>query len=298
MAYQDEVLADSPALYLPCQETTGTALTDQSGNGLTATLIGGAVPADTTDPAAPAALGNHVYLDGVDDCIQLDPSAWFTPATNGFTLEGWFCARSSWTAYAAMFHFGHGVADVYDLTAMIYSTRTEWDLYVNNDATTNHVCIYTNNAPIPAADTWVHMALAVDVPNATGYWYANGQVIGSDTTLSWLPDNHTRDVNYVGRSPYAGDPFLSASVTHLAVYNQPLSATRVQAHYDAAVGGGGGGSTPTDTTNRANGLALTGSGQDRSVYPVAGVPAGLTVEPVRVMAQTTPDPTLKNGRPV
>lgn len=54
----------------------------------------------------------------------------------------------------------------------------------------------------------------------------------------------------------------------------------------------------TDTSNLANGLGLDGSGEDLTAYPVEGVPASLRIEPVRVMAQTTPDPTLVNGRPV
>lgn len=61
----------------------------------------------------------------------------------------------------------------------------------------------------------------------------------------------------------------------------------------------GGSSTPTtDTFNRRNGRTRSGTGWANLDEPVAAVPATITAEPIRVMAQTLPTPTLEKGRPV
>lgn len=61
----------------------------------------------------------------------------------------------------------------------------------------------------------------------------------------------------------------------------------------------GGSAIPTtDTFNRTNGRTRSGTGWANLDEPVATVPATVTREPIRVMAQTLPTPTLEKGRPV
>ena len=74
---------------------------------------------------------------------------------------------------------------------------------------------------------WLHIAATVTAAGA-GAVYVDGNLWASGTV--GVPVNGPRMYKYIGRSAYAADPYLAASVAYLSVYNSALSQTRVQAH--------------------------------------------------------------------
>lgn len=215
-SYSGEVLADSPAVYHKTQETSGLTATDSSGNSRPATYAGGVTLNDTSAPALGGNLGRHVYLDGVDDHLALDATTWFTPA-GGFTWEGWFYIRS-WTNWVRLFDFAN--------------TANSGDMYfiANNTGTLTLNVGSSMTCARFSTGVWHHVVVTVSATGAAVV-YDNGSVHATGQLSA--PTNASRQFKYVGKSQYAADPYLSASVAHVAVYNQVLSGARVTAHYDA-----------------------------------------------------------------
>ena len=218
-AYESAVLADGPYVYMKCQETTGTTLADSSGNSLPGSVAGTVSLADSTDPAPPTDLGNKIRLDGTSGHILFNSTNWFTPATNGFTLEGWFYFRS-YTNWARFFDWANAAStdDLYwcfsNASTLQAKFRTTGSSY---------------GAPnIPFIPQWHH--LAITGSNAGDVrMYVDGALYGSATITA--PNDTARQFKYVGRSQYSTDPYLSASVTHLAAYHKVLTQDQIAAHY-------------------------------------------------------------------
>ena len=83
--------------------------------------------------------------------------------------------------------------------------------------------------------SWQH--LAVVKSGSTGILYINKQEVARNTSMSLRPaDLGNTTNNYIGRSQWAQDPYLSASVDGFRIYNRALSAAEVAAL--PAVGGG------------------------------------------------------------
>jgi Concanavalin A-like lectin/glucanases superfamily/Domain of unknown function (DUF4082) len=190
---------------------------DVSGNNRHAVYMGG-VANDATDAATPGVLGRHVRLDGTDDYIDLLGGSWFTPAANGFTFEGWFYTRS-WSNWMRIFDFS--TAPSTDDMFLAANNASRMNLLTNGTSTT--LDRWTVNS-------WHHVVVTVSaVGNALVY--LDGTPIHSSGLN--VPTNTTRNYMYLGRSQYPGDPYLQASMCHIAVYNSTLSPTRVAAHYAA-----------------------------------------------------------------
>ena len=214
MAYIDEVLADSPQVYHPLQETSGTIATDSSPNTLPATYVNGVVLNDSIDPPPIRGFGSHVRLDGTNDHLLLNASSWFAPNANGFTIEGMFYIRS-WSNWMRIFDFANAPStdDMY----LAANNAGTMQLRVNGTQFTF--------ARFPTG-TWFHLVVTVSNTGAATI-YMDGNIYASGTV--GIPTDAARANKFIGRSAYA-DPYLAASIAHISVYNTCLSQARVQAH--------------------------------------------------------------------
>jgi hypothetical protein len=83
-----------------------------------------------------------------------------------------------------------------------------------------------------ASGVVVHVAGVIDDTNNMIYLYRDGAVQGSKAftdSLSVLTDIN----NWLGRSQYAGDPELGATLHEFRIYNAALSAAQIQASFAA-----------------------------------------------------------------
>lgn len=76
------------------------------------------------------------------------------------------------------------------------------------------------------------------------------------------------------------------------IWVDPVYSTAVIAAFGVGDADGG-----TETTEVGAGRQRGGSAENFTELPVSAAPARIVREPVRVMAQRTPNPTLVNGRP-
>lgn len=276
MAFYDAVIALAPAAYYRLGETSGTAMVDGVGGH-----DGSYSASGVTHVAGLVGDGDlAAQFDGVAGTATVPyDSAWM-----GFTTF-------STTIVVSMPNPGTGYPDLV--------TSPNWlELYVNTDGTpalwlaTSTGDAYPSSSDPIAWDTPTLLTVTYDGATVSMY---QGATLTASEARTGTPNTANSAFNL---ATFSGSSYSAATLDEWAVFDRALTASEV-ASLAAELGGGTQpDSTGTDTSNLANGRARVGSGSNLTEYPVTALPAGLTVEPVRIMAQTTPDPTLKNGRPV
>jgi len=197
-------------------ETTGTTAADSSGNGKTATMVGGAT-------FSTGVSGNAATLSGAAQYVQL-PSGIVSTLTS-FSISAWIYQRSGAVGYGdRLFDFGTG---------------TTVNMFVTTDADALRYAVTKGGHPaeenlltngILPLDSWQH--LAVTQAGATATLYRNGAVVSQNgaTTLNPSALGVTTQ-NWIGRSQYTSDHYLEGEVDEFRIYNRALSAAEVMELY-------------------------------------------------------------------
>lgn len=200
------------AAWYKFDETSGTSAADSSGNNRTATLHGGA--SWTT-----GRIGGAVALDGVDGYVQL-PDGIVNGATT-YSVATWV-NLTSLTMWSRIFDFGTGTTAYMFLTPLSSDNTLRYAITSAGAGGEQQI----NVSPLPTG-SWQHVALTYAGTTAT--LYVNGQVVGTNTAMQVQPLWFSNDVklNYLGRSQYAGDPYLPGALDDFRIYGRALSATEV-----------------------------------------------------------------------
>src|SRR5450759_2593374 len=136
-------------------------------------------------------------------------------------------------------------------------SRRGWLFYLNNAGTwqfrlgaySGYTKILTASGGTANPGVWQHIAMTWDGTNIIVY--ANGAVVASSTTVfpanGWVPNSvsflrfggspltgNNNEVNANSGSSTIGNRGYDGWLQHVAVYNQPLTAAQVNAHYSAA----------------------------------------------------------------
>jgi len=136
-------------------------------------------------------------------------------------------------------------------------SRRGWLFYLNNAGTwqfrlgaySGYTKILTASGGTANPGVWQHIAMTWDGTNII--LYANGAVVASSTTVfpanGWVPNSvsflrfggspltgNNNEVNANSGSSTIGNRGYDGWLQHVAVYNQPLTAAQVNAHYSAA----------------------------------------------------------------
>jgi hypothetical protein len=198
--------------HYPFDETAGTTAADATGNGRTATLAGGA-------NWTTGRTGGAVNLSGSGAYVSL-PAGILAGAT-AFTVAAWV-RRDTAAAWARLFDFGSG-------------TGTNMFLTPQSGSGTARFAITTGGAggeqriDAPAAlplGAWTHVA--VTQTGNLGVLYINGSEVARNAAMTVRPSALGATTgNWIGRSQYAGDPYLDSAVDGFRVYSRALSAAEV-----------------------------------------------------------------------
>ncbi|MBW8781514.1 MAG: alginate lyase family protein [Verrucomicrobia bacterium] len=200
-----------PKAYLKFDETSGTTAADATGNGWTGTLVNG--PTWSTGRS-----NNTVDMDGSDDYVSL-PSG----VVNGLTtctLMAWvnLDATANW---ARVFDFGTGTTNYMFLTVkngspgkMRFAIRT---------ASVSEQIIDGTALPIGG---WHHVVVTLN--GATGTLYLDGVQAGQNTAMTLTPSSlGNTTLNYLGKSQFSADAYLTGRVDEFRIYGRALSATEL-----------------------------------------------------------------------
>lgn len=242
MSYSDEVLADSPTVYLVMDETSGTVAADSSGAGRNATI------GSTTSLGEPAVMPNGTSSFGIDatTAVVYVPASGALVSTD-FAVEAWITLDS--------------LASLHTIASRDANLPRQWSFYVSD----GRLRVYSATSVLIGTQlltvgTPYHVALRY--VSGVAYLYVNGVLDGSVTVTLANASSAIR-LN-IGASP-AGNVHtsvffpLAGNMSHFAYYTQAInvpSAARFAAHYEA------GASAPADVVIPGEAFTSIAAGRD------------------------------------
>lgn len=202
-------------VHLRLDETSGTVASDSSGNGRAASLTGG--------PAWSAGrLNNGLTLAAASTQYGSLPTG-VAASLNDFTIATWVRLNTS-AAWARIADFGSSTSNYLFLAPRSGSADLP-RFAIRTTAVAEQ--IIDGSSPI-SAGVWTHVA--VTLSGSTGTLYLNGVASGTNTAMTLKPSSLGSTArNYLGRSQFTADPYLSATLDEFQLYGRALTATEVAA---------------------------------------------------------------------
>lgn len=212
LTYAETVLADSPALFWPMDETSGTVATDASGNGNHGTYSGATLNQASLLPGDP---GGSVSFDGVNDRIT---SLYQPAAAASRSFEGW----SSGSPSGAFCGMSNGLPDF----------RAVGSAFIMRPTLAGGADDATWAAALPASA--FHWVDTYNYATKTAELWINGVSQGTRvTTSAWA----VSAVTFIVGDNFQAAPNIpfTGRQAKLAVYPAVLSGARILAHYNAGL---------------------------------------------------------------
>jgi glucose/arabinose dehydrogenase len=220
-SYSQAVLADSPSAYWRFGEASGTVADDvvgpNNGTYVNAPTLG--VPGATGD-------GNTAVRLTATDSEYVNISS-LSAIPSPLTIEAWVNSNGSSVADVGI--AGWFQSDTFK-SALYWASPTE--LRFSSTSAGDPPLIASGLSQL--ASGWHHVVGTFDGTNAR--LYLDGALVAGPTpkTLVSAPSNTTFKVGQYGE---AWGTYSNASFDDTAVYPRALSATQIQAHYQARIGG-------------------------------------------------------------
>jgi concanavalin A-like lectin/glucanase superfamily protein len=206
------VLSGPLAVYL-FDETSGTSAADSSGNQHTATMQGGAT-------FAAGLKGNAATLSGTNQFVSLP--AGIVANLTSFSISTWVNLSVA-PRWSRIFDFGTGTNVYMFLSPNGGTGALRFAITTGGNGAEQQL-----NAPLLATGSWQH--LAVTLTGNSGTLYLNGVAIAQNAAMPLNPSSlGTTTQNWLGRSEFTGDPFLTGQIDNFRIYDRALSAAEVQA---------------------------------------------------------------------
>lgn len=220
--YEDEVLADSPKLYLKFEETSGPTFSDSSGNGNHATITGTVTFNQSGGPTGTRA-------------TQFNGTSYATCGTTGFrtnppvTLEAW-----------AYFANSQGAGD-FDYVVQSSDFSNSELFAIKREASTNRLYFVKSgtiySGPVIPTAQWTHIVVAYRATAPFVRVYVNGVDETASITQPPSAINPNGPVSCQIARFSGNTHFLSnnSRIDEVAVYDYELSAARALSHYQAGI---------------------------------------------------------------
>jgi uncharacterized repeat protein (TIGR01451 family) len=218
-SYRDTVLSDGPTSYWRLGEASGSVAADERslnpGTYRNGVALGqpGAIAGDPNTSAA---------FDGVDDYMRVPYSP--SLSTNAFTVELWVYSSGGSGSYRYVAAFGDNSPPAVTSGWRIrLSPSDNWQLQIGRPNGSGYTDL---TGPPLVFNQWNHVVASYDGSEAR--LYLNDALVATATT-QYQP-NTRLDLLLANVGAYA----FAGMVDELAVYPTALSATRVDAHSQAA----------------------------------------------------------------
>jgi hypothetical protein len=195
-------------------ETSGTSAADSSGNNHTATLTGGAT-------FGAGLQNNAVTLSGSNQYVSLPTG--IVSGLSTFSVAAWVKLTTN-QAWNRIFDFGN------DTTTYMFLTPNSGSTLRFSITTGGSTAEQQLNATSLPTATWEHVA--VTLSGATGSLYVQGTQVAQSTTITLNPNSLGSTMhNWLGRSEFSVDPYLSGQLDNVRIYSRALTAGEVQELY-------------------------------------------------------------------
>ena len=195
-------------------ETEGATLADSGGRGQHGAAVN--APAWTTGRldgglALASAASQHVALPagvvaGLTDCTIM---TWVNIAS----LANW----------QRIFDFGTGTDNYLFLAPQTGANPNRLRFAIRTPSVAEQIIVSSTAIPV---GSWAHVALVFS--GTTARLYLNGALVGQNTTMTLAPASlGTTTQNYLGRSQFAPDPHLDATLDDFRIYSEALTAADI-----------------------------------------------------------------------
>ncbi len=230
----------APVAWYKANASSGTTLSDSSGNGKDGTLTG-----TTTFTAGVS--GNALSLSGGNATLP----AGIVSALTDFTISAWV-RPSSLANWARIFDFGTGTTVNMFLTDDAGGTNALRFAITTGGGSVEQEL----NGPAIVANTWTHVA--VTLAGTTATLYVNGVAVANNAAMTLHPSNlGSTTQNYLGKSQY-NDPLLQGSIDDFRIYGTALSTQQIKQLADPAIVSAAAAATNPVTTTSTT-LSVLGS---------------------------------------
>jgi len=197
-------------------ETSGTTSVDSSGHYAAATLTGATFTSGLD--------GNAVTMNGTSSQYATLPTGIVSSLTD-FSISIWVYLNAA-PSWVRLFDFGTGQTKYMYLTA---NDNTGMSYTITTSGTGGEQWI-TSSTPLTTGG-WRHVA--VTMGGSTVTLYVNGANVGQSTFTLTPSSLGSTNQNWLGRSEFAGDPYLDGRIDNFRIYNRALSSAEVGRLYTA-----------------------------------------------------------------
>ena len=209
-----------PVAYYACESASGNTLPDSSGNGRNATLAGDYGYASYGFAAGK--VGNALDLSSSWGGGYAKLPANLLSTACEATVASWVYLYSK-QAWQRVFDFGKDTNSYMFLTNSSEGNRMRFA--ITSSGYWNEQLVEGTSA-LPVG-SWHHVAIVLGSNGGT--LYLDGVQIGSNAAMTLRPsDVGVGSAYYLGRSQYAGDPYLDGMIDELRIYDRALSASEIQ----------------------------------------------------------------------
>ena len=227
-AYGKAVLADSPAIYWPLQDSSGQSAADLSGNRETGIYSAGGVSNETPSPVE-GSDGTGVTLDGSSG--SLFASQAITEPTS-YSEALWFKTNTTHGGY--LMGFGSSASGT-------TNSNADRQVWMSDDGTL-HFGSYdgsgsvTIDSPQAYNDGGWHCVVATQSSDGM-HLYVDGTQVASNsspTVQGYLGYWRVGGTSLAGWSPTPTSNFFAGSISDVSFYNSELSSSQVASQYAAS----------------------------------------------------------------
>jgi concanavalin A-like lectin/glucanase superfamily protein/F5/8 type C domain-containing protein len=190
--------------------------TDGTGNGYDGTAMN-----DPFYDDAAGDLGRAMMFDGINDYVDL-PIGSVISSLSDMTVATWVNVPNAGGAWQRIFDFGSGTAS-YMMLAPHQDTAGPMTFAITSETVAEIRFV----APSALADGWHHVAVAIDSATMNVDLYLDGAVVASDSTTVLPQDLGETTQNWLGRSQWEADAYLTGLIADFSIYNRALSAGEV-----------------------------------------------------------------------
>ena len=204
----------------PCESANGTELADTSGHGKNATLANGAGGTPVGFSFGKGRVGNALTLTSLDQAYVSLPRGILSQLTQ-VTIATWVKLNSS-TAFQRIFDFG---VDTNTFMYLVNAGSSGFMRFRIVSTTLNKNQVLEGAEAMPVG-RWTHVALTLG-DNGVSIYLDGAQIAQQAPAILRPADLGDTGNNFIGRSPFAADPYLDGQVDEFRIYDRVLTPVEI-----------------------------------------------------------------------